>query len=136
MTLKMEKVNYYYIAAGLLAILFSVTHELNGEHNTIPALFSGTLDINTTTTFKYIWHIITAENLIFGIAFIIMAFYKDKKNVRFAAWLICVILVTRLLVIVGTTLKMTGGQINDLMIDIIAIVIYTAIILVGTRIKK
>jgi hypothetical protein len=31
---------------------------------------------------------------------------------------------------------MTGGQINDLMIDIIAIVIYTAIILVGTRAKS
>lgn len=132
----MKRINYYYIIAGLLAILFSITHELNGQHNAIPALFSGTLDINTATTFKYIWHIITAENFIFGIAFIIMAFYKDRKNVRFTAWLICAILVTRLFVIVGTTLKMTGGQINDLMIDIIAIVIYTAIILVGTRTRK
>lgn len=129
----MKRINYYYIIAGLLAILFSITHELNGQYNAIPALFSGTLDINTATTFNYIWHIITTENLIFGIAFIIMAFYKDRKKVRFTAWLICAILVTRLFVIVGTTLKMTGGQINDLMIDIIAIMIYTAIILVGTR---
>lgn len=132
----MKKINYYYIAAGLFAILFSITHELNGQQRVIPALFSGTIDINTVTTFKYVWHIITAENFIFGIAFILMAFYRDGKNVRFSAWLICVILITRLFVIVGTTLKMTGGQINDLIIDIIAIVIYTAIILVGTRTKK
>ena len=94
------------------------------------------LDISAVTTINYIWHVITAENFIFGIAFIIMAFYRDSKNVRFSAWLICSILITRLFVIVGTTLIMTGGQINDLMIDIIAIVIYTGIILIGTRAKS
>nr|WP_321520354.1 hypothetical protein [uncultured Macellibacteroides sp.] len=132
----MKKVNYYYITAGLFAILFSITHELNGLQRVIPALSSGALDISAVTTINYIWHVITAENFIFGIAFIIMAFYRDRKNVRFSAWLICSILITRLFVIVGTTLIMTGGQINDLIIDIIAIVIYTAIILVGTRAKS
>lgn len=132
----MKKVNYYYIIAGLLAILFSITHELNGQYSTIPALISGELNINSITTFKYIWHIITVENFIFGVAFIAMAFHKDIKSVRFTAWLICTILVTRLFVIVITTLRMSGGQINDLIIDIIAIVIYTSIILLGTRTKN
>lgn len=132
----MKGINYYYIIAGLLAILFSVTHEINGHNNAIPAQFSGALDIHTVTTFKYIWHIITAENLIFGITFIAMAFYKERKGMRFIAWLICVILVARLLVITVTTIAISGCQINDIMIDIIAIVAYVAIILLGTRMKK
>lgn len=131
---KMRKINYYYLVAGLLAILFSITHELNGQHNAIPLLYSGNIDIHVATTFKYIWHIITAENLIFGITFIIMAFYKDAKNVKFTAWLISAILIIRLFVITCTTLMM-GGQIKDLLVDIIAIIIYTTIILFGTRSK-
>ena len=88
----MKKINYYYLVAGFLALLFSITHELNGQRALIPALYAGESDINTVTTFKYIWHIITAENSVFGIAFIIMAFYKEQEKVKFTAWLICAIL--------------------------------------------
>lgn len=49
----MKKINYYYLVAGFLALLFSITHELNGRA-LIPALYAGELDINTVTTFKYI----------------------------------------------------------------------------------
>ena len=132
----MKKANYYYLIAGFLAILFSITHELNGQHSAIPALHSGKLDINAITTFEYIWHIITAENFIFGITLIIMAFYKEIRNVKFTAWLICAILVTRLFVIVGIVLMIDEGQLINLMIDVIAIIIYTIIILLGTRVKK
>ena len=131
----MKKINYYYLVAGFLALLFSITHELNGQRALIPALYAGELDINTVTTFKYIWHIITAENSVFGIAFIIMAFYKEMEKVKFTAWMICAILVIRLLVIITTTLAMTGGQLGNLVIDIIAILVYTTIILLGTRVK-
>lgn len=131
----MKKVNYYYLVAGFLAILFSITHELNGQQISIPSLHAGKLDVNAVTTFKYIWHIITAENFVFGIAFIIMAFYKEMKNVRFSAWLICAILMIRLFVIVSTTLSMIGWQLTNLVVDIIAIMIYVMIILLGTRKK-
>lgn len=134
--LKMRKINYYYLIAGFLAILFSITHELNGQQTTIPMLSYGGLDVNIITTFKYIWHIITAENLIFGIAFIIMAFYKEIRSVKFTAWLICTILIIRLLVIVSTTIAITGGELHDFAIDIIAIIIYVIIIILGTRTKK
>ena len=88
----MKKINYYYLVCRLLLVIFSITHELNGQRALIPALYAGELDINTVTTFKYIWHIITAENSVFGIAFIIMAFYKEQEKVKFTAWLICAIL--------------------------------------------
>lgn len=131
----MKKVNYYYLVAGVLAILFSVTHELNGQQTYIPALHNGNLDVNAVTTFSYIWHIITAENFVFGIAFIIMAFCKEMKYVRFSALLICAILVIRLFVIVGTTLCTIGWQMTDLVVDIIAIIVYVTIIFLGTREK-
>lgn len=132
----MKKVNFYYLVAGFLAILFSITHELNGQQSSIPALYAGKLDVNAVTTFRYIWHIITAENFVFGIAFIIMAFYKEMKNVRFSAWLICAILMIRLFVIVGATLTMVGWQLTDLIVDVIAIIIYVMIILLGTKKRK
>ena len=50
----MKKINYYYLVAGFLALLFSITLELNGQRALIPALYAGELDINTVTTFKYI----------------------------------------------------------------------------------
>lgn len=131
----MKKVNYYYLVAGFLAIVFSITHELNGQQISIPALYTGKLDVNAVTMFRYIWHIITAENFVFGIAFIIMAFYKEIKNVRFSAWLICAILMIRLFVIVGTTLTVVGWQLTNLVIDIIAIIVYVMIILLGTSKK-
>lgn len=132
----MKKANYYYLVAGFLAILFSITHELNGQQAAIPALYAGNLDVNVVTTFKYIWHIITAENFVFGIAFILMAFCKEMKNVRSSAWLICAILIIRLFVIVGTTLIITGWQLSNLVVDIIAIIVYVMIILLGTKKRK
>lgn len=51
----MKKINYYYLVAGFLALLFSITHELNGQRALIPALYAGELDINTVTTFKYMY---------------------------------------------------------------------------------
>lgn len=130
----MKKVNYYYLIVGFLAILFSITHELHGQQTSLPALCSRGLDVNTVTTFRYVWHIITIENCIFGITFIVMSFCRRVKNIRFLAWLICTILITRLFTIISTTLIM-DGSLSDLSIDIIAIIVYVTIILLGTRVK-
>lgn len=131
----MKKVNYYYLIAGFLAILFSITHELHGQQTSLPALCARGLDVNTVTTFRYVWHIITIENCVFGIAFIIMSFCKRVKSIRFLAWFICVILIARLFVIISTTLIM-DGSLSNLGVDIIAIIIYVIIILLGTRVKE
>jgi hypothetical protein len=65
-----------------------------------------------------------------------MAFHKEMKSVKLTAWLICAILIVRLFVIVCTTFTMTRGRVGELTIDIIAILIYVIIILLGTRAKK
>ena len=77
----------------------------------------------------YVWHIITAENLILGIGFIFMAFQTDQSKNRFVAWLITAILIVRLIVILGVTALIDVSGLTDTLIDSIAIVIYMAIII-------
>lgn len=127
--------NYFYLVAGILAILFSVTHALNGQMAVIPLVDGSNLDLNTQTTFFYIWHIITSENLIFGVAFLIMAFYKKLSQVRFTAWIIALILIVRLVVILGSTLLRNYSLIKGTLTDGIAIILYAGLIILGTRVK-
>lgn len=80
--------NYFYLIVGLLCILFSVTHSLNGLTTTLTTLNNSQIDNSTKISFTYIWHIIGIENLIMGIALLIMSFSKSMLNVKFTAWLI------------------------------------------------
>jgi len=129
------KTNFYYLIAGILAIFFSITHELNGQSSVLPLLSSSPLDINNKVTLSFIWHIITAENFIFGFALLIMAFHKSSEKVRFTAWLICVVMVIRLIVIIVTTFSLRGFDLRDIWIDTIVIILYSTIILLGTMVK-
>lgn len=128
--------NLYYLVAGILAMLFAVTHAWNGESAVLRAPDVGALSLGTQTIFTYVWHIITAENLVFGIAFIVMSFHPEPMKVRFAAWLITVILTVRLFVILGVTAMLDVAGLVDTLIDSIAIIIYVTLILLGTKIKK
>jgi hypothetical protein len=128
--------NYYYFVAGILGFLFTITHIWNGLSNVLPSFDSITRDLNLQITFLYLWHIISSENLIFSIAFIIMAFYKDLLQVKFAAWIISVIMIFRFLVIVGSTLIINPTSFTSSLVDGIAIIIYTGLIILGTRIRN
>ncbi|MGE7187285.1 hypothetical protein ACQKKK_26005 [Peribacillus sp. NPDC006672] len=128
--------NFYYLIAGVLAMLFAVTHAWNGQSVVLPTLHIEAISKGTRTVFTYVWHIITAENLVFGIAFIFMSFQTERSKVRFAAWLIAAILIVRLIVILGVTAFLDVSGLTDTLIDSIAIVIYVALIILGTRMKK
>ncbi|MBP1916081.1 hypothetical protein [Lederbergia galactosidilytica] len=128
--------NFYYLIAGVLAILFAITHAWNGQSVILPMLSIEAVSLSTQTIFTYVWHIITAENLIFGIAFIFMSFQTDQSKFRFTAWLIVTILIVRLMVILGVTAILDVSGVRDTLIDSIAIVIYVALIILGTRMKK
>lgn len=128
--------NFYYLVAGVLAILFAFTHAWNGQTTVLPILEVKSMPMDTQTVFKYVWHIITAENLIFGIAFIFMSFQNELSKVRFAAWVITVILVVRLMVILGVTALLDVSALKDTFIDTIAIVIYVVLIIMGITKKE
>lgn len=127
--------NYYYLIVGVLAILFAFSHAWNGQTAVLPLLNEDTIEINTRTVFFYVWHIITIENLIFGIAFLFMAFYKDLSKVRLVAWLICIIIIARWVVIFISTMLKDSDSLRGIIIDSVAIIIFTGLIVLGTRVK-
>jgi uncharacterized membrane protein len=127
--------NFYYLIAGVLAMLFAVTHAWNGQSVMLPMLDIKAMSMDTRTVFTYVWHIITAENLVFGITFISMSFQSDRSKIRFAAWMIVAILIVRLMVILGVTALLDVSALTDTFIDSIAIVIYVVLIILGTTMK-
>ena len=127
--------NHYYLIVGILSILFSFTHGWNGQTTVLPIINASNIDLAIKTTTFYIWHIITVENLIFGIAFLIMSFYKDLSKVKFTAGMIALIIVARWVVISGSTLFQNKNGIADILTDSIAIIIFVGLIILGTRKK-
>jgi hypothetical protein len=128
--------NYFYLATGLLCILFAVTHTVNGVTTTLPALDNTVIEENFRVSFTYVWHIIGIENLVFGIALLIMAFNKWQSKVRFAAWLIITILALRWVVITSFTLLNNSGGVKQIIPDTIAIAVVIALLVLGTRVKE
>jgi hypothetical protein len=127
--------NYFYLIVGVLAILFSITHAWNGQTVVLPSLNASSITTDTKTIFFYVWHIITAENMLFGIAFIFMSLQKDLSRVRFAAWLVAILMIVRWIVIFGGTLLHNPAGLKNTLVDSIAIVIYVSLIILGTRVK-
>ncbi|WP_187388773.1 hypothetical protein [Paenibacillus ihuae] len=128
--------NFYYLIAGVLAILFAATHAWNGYSAVLPSLNVNEIAMDTRIIFMYVWHIITAENLVFGIVFILMSFQSEQLKIRFSAWTIVAILIVRLLVILGITAFYDISALTDSFIDSIAIVIYVVFIILGIKTKR
>ena len=129
------KLNYYFLIVGILSILFSVTHAWNGQTIVLTIVDSSNFDLSTKITINYVWHILTAENFIFGAAFLIMTFYKDISKIKFAAWIIAVIMIARWGVIFGFTIIKNKNGLIDTLTDLIVIIIFVGLIILGTRRK-
>jgi hypothetical protein len=129
------KINYYLLIVGILSILFSFTHAWNGQTTVLATIDASNVDLSTKTTICYVWHILTAENFIFGVAFLIMTFYKDISKVKFAAWIITVIMIVRWGVIFGFTIIKNKNGLIDTLTDLIVIIIFVGLILLGIRRK-
>jgi hypothetical protein len=124
--------NYYFLIVGIFSILFSLTHAWNGQDTVLPIINTSSIDQSTKTTVFYVWHILTAENFIFGVSFLVMAFYKNLSKVKFAAWMIAVIMISRWGVIFGSTL-FKNLSLTDTLTDLIVIIFYVGLIILGTR---
>ena len=126
--------NYFYLIVGCLCILFAVTHMLNGISTTLPVLDNAAMVHDAKVAFTYVWHIIGVENVAFGIALLIMAFRKNRSEVRFAAWLIIALLAMRWVVITSVTLA-NGSNVIQLIPDTIAILVVITLLWFGTKVK-
>ncbi|SHI73771.1 hypothetical protein SAMN05444280_10594 [Tangfeifania diversioriginum] len=128
--------NYFYLIVGFLCVLFAVTHTLNGVEKSLQILENSKIENNTIVTLTYVWHIIGIENLIFGIALLVMAFRKNQSNLKFASWLIIVILAMRWIVITFFTLLNDSSNIKQLIPDTLAIFVVIVLLLIGTKVKN
>lgn len=127
------KINIYFLIVGILSILFSITHAWNGQSAILPLIEATGVESTIKTTIFYVWHIISVENLVFGIAFLGMAFNKDQSRVKFAAWTIMSLIAARWLVLFISTLIRDVTGIGNVLVDSIAIIIYIGLILLGIR---
>jgi len=127
--------NCFYLIVGVLCILFAVTHTVNGVATTLPALDTSGISENFKVAFTYVWHIIGIENLVFGVALLIMSFQKSQSKVRFAAWLIIAILSLRWIVISSFTLANNSGEIMQILPDTVAIFVVLVLLVLGTRVR-
>ena len=130
------KINIFYLIVGILSVLFAFTHTWNGLENSLNTLNNCAMDSRTKTVFTYIWHIIGIENLVFGIALIIMAFIKNRESAKFAAWVIIALLIARLVIIASFTLMNGESGFIDLLVDSIAMIVVIALLYLGTRQKN
>lgn len=128
--------NYFYLFVGLLCILFAVTHTLNGVETSLSSLDNAQIENNAKVAFTYVWHIIGIENLVFGIALLIMAVRKNQSSVKFVALLIIVILAMRWIVIVYFTVFNNNGNLKQLIPDTIAIFVVIVLLFLGTKVRE
>jgi hypothetical protein len=98
-------------------------------------LSDSVIENNTKVAFTYVWHIIGIENLAFGIVLFIMAFQKNLSKVKFAAWLIIVILASRWIVMTVVTLINNSSNLMQLIPDTVAIIVVISLLLFGTKVK-
>lgn len=128
--------NYYYLVVGILSILFSFTHAQNGKANVLPVIDKSNIDLSTKTTVYYVWHVVTVENFIIGVSFLVMAFYRDLSKVKSTAWLIVFIMIARWGVIFRSTLLKNTNGLKSTVSDLVAILVYAGLIILGIKKKE
>jgi len=127
--------NVFYLIAGLLFVVLAVTHTLFGLETALPILHGSDIDISTITVFTFQLHMIGAQDLLYGIAAIIMAFQKDMTKVKFVAWLLSAILVARWAIMSLVTV-IHGNVGADLLTSSIAFLTLIILLLLGARVKN
>jgi hypothetical protein len=128
-------INYFYLVVGILCVLFAGSQTWNGLQTMLPALHGSTIDSSIMTVFIYQWYIIIAEQLVFGIALIIMAFQKSVAKIKIAAWVITAILFMRGVTTVIVTVLLGISNMTNLLISAIAIFSLVALMLLGNRVR-
>jgi len=125
--------NVFYLIAGALFVLLAATHTWFGLETALPILHGSAIDVSTSTVFTFQLHMIGVQDLIYGIAAILMAFQKDMAKVKFAAWLLTAILLARWAVMTLITLVYDASSAMNLLTSSIAFLLLIVLLLLGAR---
>ena len=126
------KINIIYLIVGIFNLLSAFTQTRDGLKNALNILNNSEIDNGTKIVLTYVWHIVGIENLVIGIALLIMAFIKVKENVKFTAWVIIAILIARLIVTPIFTFMKSKSGLFDILIDTIALIGMIILLFFGT----
>ena len=126
--------NVFYLIAGLLLVILAVTHTMFGLETALPILHGSDIDISTITVFTFQLHMIGAQDLLYGIAALVMAFQKDMTKVKFVALLLTAILIARWGIMALVTV-VYGNIGTDLLTSSIAFLVVIILLLLGVRKK-
>ena len=128
--------NYFYLVVGVLCLLSAVTHEMNGFTTLFPALSNSNIDAESKVTFNYLWHIIATENVVMGIALVLIALRKNDNAGKYIAQFVMALLAVRWASIAFSTLTSDGGYLTKILPESIIIWILILLLWLGTRRKE
>ena len=126
--------NYFYLVVGVFCLLSAVTHEMNGFTTLFPALSNTNIDAESRVTFNYLWHIIATENVVMGIALVLMALRKNDNAGKYIAQFVMALLAVRWASIAFSTLTSDGGNLTKILPE--SIIMWLLIFLFVVRYKK
>ena len=121
--------NYFYLVVGVLCLLSAVTHEMNGFATT-------NIDAESRVTFNYLWHIIATENIIMGIALVLIALRKNDNAGKYIAQFVMALLAVRWASIAFSTLTSDGGNLTKILPESIIMWVLIFLLWLGTRKKE
>ena len=128
--------NYFYLVVGVLCLLSAVTHEINGFATLFPALSNTNIDTESRVTFNYLWHIIATENVVMGIALVLMALRKNDNAGKFIALFVMALLVVRWASIAFSTLTANWANFTKILPESAIMWALILLLWLGTRRKK
>lgn len=128
--------NYFYLVVGVFCLLSAVTHEINGFATVFPALSNTNIDAESRVTFNYLWHIIATENVVMGIALVLMALRKNDNAGKFIALFVMALLVVRWASIAFSTLTADWANFTKILPESIIMWVLILLLWLGTRKKE
>ena len=128
--------NYFYLVVGVLCLLSAVTHEMNGFATLFPALSNTNIDAESRVTFNYLWHIIATENIIMGIALVLIALRKNDNAGKYIAQFVMALLAVRWASIAFSTLTADWANFTKILPESIIMWVLILVLWLGTRKKE
>ena len=128
--------NYFYLVVGVLCLLSAVTHEMNGFTTLFPALSNTNIDAESKVTFNYLGHIIATENVVMGIALVLIALRKNDNAGKYIAQFVMALLAVRWASIAFSTLTADWANFTKILPESIIMWVLILVLWLGTRKKE
>jgi len=109
---------------------------MNGFTTLFPALSNTNIDAESKVTFNYLWHIISTENVVMGIALVLIALRKNDNAGKYIAQFVMALLAVRWASIAFSTLTADWANFTKILPESIIMWVLILVLWLGTRKKE